>query len=351
MGPAQRFEGLRASPHRSSRSDRGGGSPDGSLRDPETGIERVTIEAEGPGRPRLSVVVLTHDRASLLRRTLHSVLEQGFDSLEVVVVDNASVDGTDRMVREEFPRVHLIGLRENTGIRGRNVGFRAARAPLILSLDDDIELAEPRALERLVARFEAQHDLGALTLKICEDAEAKQFAAHHWWHAPPRGVAQDVEFPTDHINEAAVAFRAEALARCGYYYERLFWGGEEWDLVLGMMEEGFEVRYIPVPVKHLAPRGSLNERADPRHAFLVRNRCWIAFRRLPLPGALGFAIPRLALWATRSLRYGYVGQYLAGLAGLLRAIPELLRERTPISAGTRARLAAIRGQAKGRLLA
>jgi GT2 family glycosyltransferase len=310
----------------------------------------MTVEPERPECPRLSVVVLTHDRASLLRRSLHSVLAQGLDSLEVVVVDNASADGTDRMVREEFPSVRFIGLEENTGIRGRNVGFRAARAPLILSLDDDIELVEPGALERLVARFEAQGDLGALTLKICEDAEAKQFAPHHWWHAPPRPVAQDREFPTEHINEAAVAFRADALACCGYYYERLFWGGEEWDLVLGMMDDGFEVRYFPVPVKHLAPRGSLNERADPRHALLVRNRCWIAIRRLPLPAALGFAIPRLALWAARSVRHGYLGQYLAGLGGLLRALPELLRERAPISPETRARLKTVRRQSRSQLL-
>jgi GT2 family glycosyltransferase len=311
---------------------------------------RVAVEPGLPDRPRLSVVVLTHDRAPLLRRTLRSVLAQSFDSLEVVVIDNASVDGSDRMVRQEFPGVRLIGLEENAGIRGRNVGFRAARAPFILSLDDDIELTEPGTLDRLLARFEAQRDLGALTLKICEDEDTKQFAPHHWWHAPPRAIAQDREFPTEHINEAAVAFRADALARCGYYYERLFWGGEEWDLVLGMMEDGFEVRYFPVPVQHLAPRGSLNARADARHALLVRNRCWIAFRRLPLPAALGFAIPRLVLWAARSVRYGYLDQYAAGLAGLFRAIPELMRERKPISPGTRVRLATIRGQARGTLL-
>jgi GT2 family glycosyltransferase len=307
----------------------------------------VTAE---PERLRLSVVVLTHDRAPLLRRTLHSILTQGFDSLEVVVVDNASVDGTARMVRKEFPSVRFIGLAENTGIRGRNVGFRAGRAPLILSLDDDIELAEPGTLERLVARFGAQDDLGALTLKICEDEDAKQFAPHHWWHAPPRSTFQDREFPTEHINGAAVAFRADALARCGYYYERLFWGGEEWDLALGMMDAGFDVRYLPIPVRHLAPRGSLNERADPSHALRMRNRCWIAFRRLPLPAALGFVLPRLALWAARSFRYGYLDQYLAGMAGLVRTIPELLQERTPISPRTRARLKAIRAQSRGRLL-
>jgi GT2 family glycosyltransferase len=303
-----------------------------------------------PQNPRLSVVVLTHNRVELLRRTLESVRAQGFDDLEVVVVDNASQDGTGAMVRTEFPEAFFIGLDENSGIRGRNMGFRAARGPLILSLDDDIELTMEGTFERIIDRFESQQDLGALTLKICEDPEVSEFASHHWWHAPPREMAQEREFPTEHVNEAAVAFRAEALSRCGYYYDQLFWGGEEWDLVLGMMDEGFEVRYFPVPVLHMAPRGSLNQRADPRHVLLVRNRCWIAMRRFPLLTALAFSIPRLMLWAARSVRYGYARQYLSGLSSLLRAVPSLLRERAPISKSTLTRVAAIRGQSSGSLL-
>ncbi len=311
------------------------------------------VAGAGPERrsahpPRLSVVVLTHDRAALLQRTLRSVLSQDFEGFEVVVVDNASTDGTSEMLSCDFPEVRVLSLEKNAGIRGRNVGFRSAAAPLILSLDDDIELTWPDSLERLVARFDTQKDLGALTLKICEDEDASEFVSHHWWHPARRESAQDREFPTEHLNEAAVAFRREALELSGFYYERLFWGGEEWDLVLGMMDGGFEVRYFPLPVRHLAPRGSLNERADPRHVLLVRNRCWIAFRRLPLLSALAFSLPRLALWAARSLRYGYPRQYLEGLAGLIRATPELVRERAPISRDTRARLREIRR--RGRLL-
>jgi GT2 family glycosyltransferase len=308
--------------------------------------EGATQERRLESPPRLSVVVLTHNRAALLERTLRSVLSQHCEGLEVLVVDNASTDGTRRMLSSAFPGVRVLGLDENTGIRGRNIGFRSARAPLILSLDDDIELSRPGSLECLVARFDTQKDLGALTLKICEDEAVSEFASHHWWHPAPRERAQHREFPTEHINEAAVAFRKEALERSGYYYERLFWGGEEWDLVLGMMDQGFEVRYFPLPVRHLAPRGSLNERADPRHVLLVRNRCWIAFRRLPLLSALAFSVPRLALWAARSLRYGYPRQYLEGLMGLLRAGPELVRERAPISRDTRVRLREIRHRAR-----
>lgn len=315
-------------------------------------MEPSRSEREGPAAPPpLSVVVLTRNRVGLLERCLRSVLAQRFDYFELVVVDNGSSDGTEAMVKHEFPEARLLRLEENVGIRGRNLGFEAARAPLVLSLDDDVELVEPDTLARVVARFAEQRDLGALSLKICEGPATVEFAAHHWWHPPPREQAQDREFPTEHLNEAAAAFRAESLARAGGYYERLFWGGEEWDLALGLLDAGYDVRYLPLPVRHLAPRGSLNQRADPRHALLVRNRCWIAVRRLPLPAALAFALPRLALWAARSLRHGYFDAYRSGLGELLSSLPELIRERAPVARKTRRRLARIRAQRSGKLLA
>ena len=114
----------------------------------------------GIGRPLLSVVVLTHNRISLLRRTLRSVLAQDFSALELIVVDNGSEDDTAEMVRQEFPSAQLIELFENTGIRGRNIGFRAARAPLILSLDDDI------AATRVCLLAEQSAGPGNVTLRM-----------------------------------------------------------------------------------------------------------------------------------------------------------------------------------------
>ena len=85
-----------------------------------------------------TVIVLTHNRSDLLRRGLESILAQRMEC-EVIVVDNGSQDGTAEMVRREFPKVQLVALAENTGIRGRNLGVQAAHGNVVLSLDDDIE--------------------------------------------------------------------------------------------------------------------------------------------------------------------------------------------------------------------
>ena len=294
---------------------------------------------------RLSVVFLSYNRREMLREGIRSVLDQGLDRLQLVVVDNASEDGSAEMIRSTFPEVELLALEENCGIRGRNVGFREARAPVVLSLDDDIKLLEPGTLARILEHFDANPDCVATTLKITEDGAGRVYADAHWWHPRPRETHEDQAFETDQISEAAVAFRRDALERAGGYYESLFWGGEQWDLALALIDAGGEIHYLPEPVHHGAPRGDLNLLADPRHALNVRNRCWIALRRLPLPQALAYTVPRLGLWALRSLRYGYARHYLEGLMGLVRALPQIWRERRVVSRETLARLRAIRSAA------
>lgn len=290
----------------------------------------------------VGVVVLTRTRKAMLARGLESVAAQEAKPAELVVVDNASEDDSVAMVRERFPSAKLIENPENLGIVARNMGFRACATPVILSLDDDIELIDPQTLTKIADAFAADPDLGAVTLKIVEEETGPEFVPHHWWHPKPRAQWQDVAFETDRINEAAVAFRSDALERAGYYYEALFWGGEEWDLVLGIIDAGYTIRYLPIPVMHLAPRGSLNVKADSRHALLVRNRFWIALRRLGPLEALAFILPRFVLWLARAVRHGYLRFYLAGVGQLFTRLPEIRRDRRPISRETRRRLRQIR---------
>jgi glycosyltransferase involved in cell wall biosynthesis len=121
-----------------------------------------------------------------LCRTLDAVLKQDVPNLQVIVVDNASPDGTVDFVRERYPGVELLALSDNVGIRGRNEGFRAARGDVIVSLDDDIELDDAGALRRIRDRFAALPDLGAVSLRICDDPHGTESAPAHWWHPVPR---------------------------------------------------------------------------------------------------------------------------------------------------------------------
>lgn len=103
-----------------------------------------------PESAAVSVVIPTHNRASLLPRALRSVLEQTRIPDEVVVVDDGSTDNTTSVVEEEFPEVRLLS-QENRGVSAaRNRGIMTTSGDWVAFLDSDDEWA-PEKLERQLA--------------------------------------------------------------------------------------------------------------------------------------------------------------------------------------------------------
>jgi glycosyltransferase involved in cell wall biosynthesis len=101
----------------------------------------------------ISVVIPTHNRRVLLARALDSVRAQTRHADEILVVDDGSSDGTDRLVAEKYPEVRLL-VQENRGVSAaRNAGIRAAQGELIAFLDSDDEWL-PRKLQRQLEAME-----------------------------------------------------------------------------------------------------------------------------------------------------------------------------------------------------
>jgi hypothetical protein len=93
------------------------------------------------GVPSVTVVILAFKRLDKLRETLRHTLEDlnyPAEALEVIVVDNASANGTAEMVGAEFPGVRVIVLAENVGASGWNAGLHAGSGRWTLMLDDAV---------------------------------------------------------------------------------------------------------------------------------------------------------------------------------------------------------------------
>lgn len=113
-----------------------------------------------PGRT-VSVVIPTHDRAAIVERALRSVLAQTALPLEILVVDDASTDGTAaRLEGYAGVGVRVLRLAERVGgSRARNAGIEAARGEWVAFLDSDDEWRPPK-LERQLARLDAPDGAG-----------------------------------------------------------------------------------------------------------------------------------------------------------------------------------------------
>src|SRR5689334_16624126 len=86
--------------------------------------------------PRVTIVVLTHNRRAEILRTLRE-LRALPEPAPIIVVDNASQDGTAEAIARRYPEITVIHLPENLGAAGRNYGVEAATTPYVAFCDDD----------------------------------------------------------------------------------------------------------------------------------------------------------------------------------------------------------------------
>ena len=109
----------------------------------------------------VDAIVVNHNTRDLLRASLTSLRASRRPLSRVLVVDNASVDGSAEMVRTEFPEAGLFRMRENVGFaRANNVAFAETCADAVLLLNSDAEMA-PVALGCLLEELELEPGIGA----------------------------------------------------------------------------------------------------------------------------------------------------------------------------------------------
>ena len=270
----------------------------------------------------MAVVVLTQaSRPAELDRAIASVrAQQKVDAQLVLVLNGAAAPDPD-------PSDQLIVLPENLGIPGgRNVGAAAADARLIMFLDDDAELLEPNLLARIVQRFDADPELGAMAIRLVDHEGRTQCR-----HVPRVGASTAAQSgPVTHFIGAACVVRADAFADLDGFDARFFYAMEESDLAWRLLDAGWRIWYS-ADITAFHPRT-----APSRHAGYVRlsarNRLWMAWRSLPAPLFAG----HLLLWSVIAIGRGApASQVFAGYREAWIARPA----RRPMHWATVARMA------------
>lgn len=117
-------------------------------------------------RDIVSVIVLVWNGRRFLDACLSSVLAQTYPAVELIVVDNASTDGSADLVRQRYPSATLVENTDNLGFcAGNNVGLKRARGAYILFLNADATL-EPAYLEEALKPFAANRRIGMVAGKV-----------------------------------------------------------------------------------------------------------------------------------------------------------------------------------------
>jgi GT2 family glycosyltransferase len=282
-------------------------------------------------RPPVSVVVITRDRREIVLATIANLLEQTND-LEIIVVDNGSTDGTAGALTERYPEITVVSRDDPSPTAGRNAGYELATNDLIVSLDDDIEFWAPSAISELVVLAHAYPEVGAFAFRITDPTDKDLDLAEHWWHGPSIARSANRYFLTDYFPEGAVMFRRELIDLLGGYDVSTFRGGENVELSLRMIGQGFPTLYCPsIRVGEKVQRGMHHKAPRQINYLSLRNRLWAARLHLPWPNAVWFSTSRVGSSFVRAARNGWLGHWWQGVSEGLRPPTEIKNRRLPLS--------------------
>lgn len=238
-----------------------------------------------PRRPAVTAVVSTWNKKDDLRENLQGLFAQTEPFAKVVVVDNASTDGTVEMIAEEFPGVSLTVMPHSDygACETFNIGFASATTPLLAILDDDIVMP-PDWVQKSVDRILAEPETTAiLSTQVIEPGMPEAYRT-----APE---FNEERYMSTFRGCASLA-RTHALKQAGYYDERLFIYGNERDLTCRLLNLGYRVLQFPgAEVLHKTPFGiKMGKRSLYYHA---RNAWLSMLKYAPLSDLL--KMPFLAL--------------------------------------------------------
>jgi len=252
----------------------------------------------------LSVCIVTYKARDLLHECLYSLYENTqLPGLEVIVVDNGSLDGVGEMLQQEYPAVQFIQNDENAGFtRPMNQALRVASGGYLLQLNPDT-LILPNALDQLVGFMESNIEVGICSPKVlnrdhtlqksCRRGEPKPWAMISYFLGLSALFPRSKFFGGYHLNYmdenaihevagvsgSCMLIRREVIDQIGYLDERFFAYQEDTDFCFRARQAGWRIYYLPqAQIIHYGGKGG--SRVEPYRSIVEWHKSyWLYYRK------------------------------------------------------------------------
>ena len=270
--------------------------------------------------PLATIVFTTHNRVSILRQAIQAAKKQSIP-VEIIVMDDASTDETSTMMANEFPEIEYHRSLENKGpCYHRNKGIQLAKTEIVFPLDDDSVLQSPHTIEQTLAEFD-DPKIGAVAIPFINILQDQLV----WQQAPEQGEI----YLTHAFVAAAHAVRRDTFLQTGGYREFFFYMGEEGDLCIRLLQNGFYVRLGNAdPIFHHQPPNRISARAD---TFGRQNDILFVHCNTPLILLLPYLIGTIIKGLIFGLKIKRPWYVLQGFYGGFKLIFSQLNIREPVN--------------------
>jgi len=273
----------------------------------------------------VTFMIATHKRVAEPEKTLAACVAQDWPALEILVIDDASTDGTFERVRTHFPQVNIVHREENQGsVSARNNILSRAKGKYIIGLDDDSRFIDIDACRRVVERMEAEPDLGIISFQTIGPEYTERMTAagrlHGEWHC-------------SWFAACGVAIRRSMLEKTGLFPEFFFHAYEEPDLCMRVWNAGYRaLQWNEIVVYHEFSWLNRNEpRTHRRHA---RNEGCSIWMCCPWHLVVPLTLVKLAAQARYAAWQGWLLREPRIWVEFLWRLPRCLFHRQPVSTKT-----------------
>ncbi len=211
-------------------------------------------------KKNFSIIIPCYNLGELLPKAINSVFAQTLENIEIIVVDDASLDRkTQKVLDEVEKKVKVVRLKDNGGVStARNEGIKLAKSEYILCLDAD-DTIEPTYLEKAKSIFDASENIGLVSCHA-------QFFGNSCTRWTPKDNPHIKDALVNSPVHTATCFR-KSLHNISGGYDANLYGYEDWDHWLKIMRQKCIARVIPEALFNYYVRSGSKVNTSNRNSF------------------------------------------------------------------------------------
>jgi GT2 family glycosyltransferase len=276
---------------------------------------------------KLSIIIPNFNGKLFLKTCLDSIEKQNYSFYEIIIVDNASSDGSAEYIKENYPEIILIQNKKNLGFAAAvNQGIKISTSEYMFLLNNDVEL-EPDCISSLLNCIEKDENIFAVSSKMVQyndrskmDDAGDEYTILGWTCKVGNGKSPDLyttERKTFSACAGAAIYRKNILDKLKYFDENFFAYMEDVDISYRARIWGYKCVYCPEAVVYHLGSGTSGSRYNEfKIRLAARNNVYVPYKNMPWPQLALNGIFLLAGYFIKYMFFFKQGQgstYLNGL--------------------------------------